>query len=121
MAELGIGHSSPRDGGPAQITPLPASRMHNHGRVQEFRAYISEEASYFSAPRCVLFCRVWAASLLFSKYRASVESNCRLVIGGVDRTPTTLTERPLNADRASTERPGDEGAAMAEVGVWGLW
>ena len=36
--------------------------------------------------------------------RASAASNRRLDIGIVNRAPTTLAERPLNADRASTER-----------------
>ena len=35
MAELGIGHSSPYDGDPALITPLPASRKPAFHRVQK--------------------------------------------------------------------------------------
>ena len=152
MAELGIGHSSPQDEDPALITPLPAFRKPALHGDQELRAYLSEEASHFSAPRCVLFCRVRPVSLLVSEVgvfdcisaptarrervgcASTTPAGRRPVIGSVgsptgrrkrrqsadcvDRAPT---ERRTGVDRAPAEHPGDEGVAMAEVGLWGLW
>ena len=94
MAELGIGHSSPHVGDPALITPLPASRKPALHGVQEFRAYLSQEASHFSAPYCVLFCRVWAVSLLVSEVDVS----------DFISAPTARRLRVDNAGRALTGR-----------------
>ena len=152
MAELGIGHSSPHDGGPALITPLPASRKPSLHADQKFRAYLSEDPSHFSAPRFVLFSRVWLLSPLVSEVGvfgcisapavrrqhygcasatsaerrpvvSSVESSTgrRQRRQGVDYVDRAPTERRTGVDRAPAEHPGDEGVAMAEVGLWGLW
>ena len=65
----------PMSGGPALIvtliTPMPASRKPALHGVQEFQAYLSEKAPHFSAPHCVLFCRVCAVSLLVSEVEVS--------------------------------------------------
>ena len=97
MAELGIGHSSPHDGDPTLITPLPASRKPAFHGDQEFRAYLSEEASHFSAPRCLLFCRVWAVGLLVSEVEVSdcisVPTARRLRVGNVGQVSTGRRQR----------------------------
>ena len=113
---------------------------------------LSEEAPYFSESRCALFieCGLSASSAPKSKSstasrrrpradsastlsrqrrpsadRASAASNRRLDVGIVNRAPTTSTERPLNADRASTERrpstPATRGPLWRRLvfGVWG--